>query len=370
MSEFSAALFDDRSAKRRAIRVRLDPAGLAWRPEIPEGEFPPVEPEAWWFWREVRQRPPEFANDPVVFERKNTLETIEFADAAIIDEIRRVAPGVAVTGGQQASRRLGRLALAAILALPVLVWGTWRFIPWFGEKMAAIVPVALEDRLGSSVADYVARQQRICESRVTLDAVSRITGRLDEVGQRSPYRMRVRVVREREVNALAAPGGHIVVYQGLIDLTSNESELAGVLAHEVVHVRRRHTTKSIFRQMGLWAGLAVLTGDVSGSVAAIAGTAGILQFSRAYETEADLEGFDLLQAAGFDVGGMGVMFRKLEEKGGSFPELLRYLSTHPDAAERIRAIDQRSGRTTPRTVSYLPDPSWRPVRDGCAVPKK
>lgn len=370
MSEFDALLYDGQTAGQMEFTVAATPAGLELRRRavVENGGEPAA---VLWSWAEVRQRPPEFPTDPLTFERAATGESLVVNDQRFLAEVRRAAPpDEAVLDARTTGHRLGRLALIAAVSLPFVLYGFWRFIPWFGEQMARVVPVSVEDRMGSSIADYLSRRRDVCQDRLPVDTVQSIADRLHSAGGASPYTIRVRVLRNSDVNAFAAPGGHVVVFRGLLTLTSNESELAGVLAHEIMHVRRRHTTKAIFRQMGIWAGLAVLTGDVSGSVATIAGTAGILQFMREHETEADLAGLELMRAAGYDVAAMGVMFRKLQTVMGDAPKVFSYISTHPDTAERIRAIDKRSGHVTPEKVGYDAGEPWRSIRGACAAAKQ
>ena len=360
MPEFEASLLDGRTARQRRVIVAVLPFGLELR-------FLDSAPHVQWFWREVGQRRPEFPADPVVFEHARG-EMLTVNDGSILAEILRVAPGARLAGeGSLIARRLKRLALIALLVVPFTVYGVWKVLPWLSERLATLIPPAVEERMGDSVARYLSRKGDLCQNRATLDAVDRIVQRLHAAGGPSPYRMRLRVVRNNMVNAFAAPGGHIMVFQGLLQMTSNEDELAGVLAHEIIHVRRRHTTKAIFRQMGIWAGLAVLTGDISGALATVAGTAGILRFMREHETEADLAGLELMRQAGYNVAGMGTIFRKLQDVTGNMPGLLEFLSTHPDTAERIKAIDRAAGAATPKHVSAAAEADWQPVREGCAA---
>ena len=361
MPEFEASLLDGRSARQRQVSVAVQPFGLELR-------FPDSAPHVQWFWREVGQRRPEFPTDPVVFEHPGG-EMLTVNDARILAEILRVAPGARLAGeGSVVASRLKSLALIALLVVPIAGYGAWKILPWLSERLATLIPPVVEERMGDSVARYLSRKSDLCQNQATLDAVDRIVQRLHAAGGPSPYRMRLRIARNKMVNAFAAPGGHIVVFQGLLQMTSSEDELAGVLAHEIIHVRRRHTTKAIFRQMGIWAGLAVLTGDISGALATVAGTAGILQFMREHETEADLAGLELMRQAGYNVAGMGAIFRKLQDVTGDTPGLLEFLSTHPDTAERIKAIDRAAGTTTPKHVSADVEAAWKAVRDGCLAP--
>src|SRR5207248_840587 len=82
-----------------------------------------------------------------------------------------------------------------------------------------------------------------------------------------PYTFRVAVVNSSIVNAVAAPGGHVILFRGLLERTDSAEELAGVLAHEVEHVLHRHVTRAIFQQASTGVLMAALVGDVSGVVA-------------------------------------------------------------------------------------------------------
>ncbi len=169
------------------------------------------------------------------------------------------------------------------------------------------------------------------------------------------------VVRDKTINAFAAPGGFIGVNTGLISATRNESELAGVLAHEIAHITQHHIQRSVedASKMAPLAALVMLgavlasqgsssNGDAAPAV--IAGGLGAISqrqinFTRKDEAEADRVGIETLARAGFDPDGMAGFFSRMESLlrpgngGDQTPDLLR---THPVTTDRISEAKARA----------------------------
>lgn len=151
---------------------------------------------------------------------------------------------------------------------------------------------------------------------------------------------RLTVLRDPMVNAFALPGGEVFVLTGLLDRSKDsDDELRGVLAHELGHAVRRHGVRSLVRNSIYGLALSFVLGDIDGLTATlIAGASQLdeLSFSREMEEDADAFGVDLLKRAGHSPEGLA---RFLESLGSQpVPELL---STHPDSAERAKAIRER-----------------------------
>ncbi len=163
-------------------------------------------------------------------------------------------------------------------------------------------------------------------------------------GEKFPYQFNV--VASKEINAFALPGGFIFVNAGAIMSAKNEGELAGVIAHEIIHVALRHGTNQASKAYIAKAGLGILGaiagGDNpdSGSIIEAIGGAGanalFLKFGRTAETQADLEGARVMAEAGYDPRDMASFFKTLQAEGGQrVPE---FLSDHPDPGNRVAAI--------------------------------
>src|SRR5690606_1638034 len=114
------------------------------------------------------------------------------------------------------------------------------------------------------------------------------------------------------VNAFAAPGGYIVVFQGLLEASESAEEVAGILAHEIQHVVQRHGTKAILEALPLQLAAAALGGDQAAALfVGAASTLGVLSYRRRDETAADREGFRMLRAARIAPDGMMRFFERL-----------------------------------------------------------
>ncbi len=158
-----------------------------------------------------------------------------------------------------------------------------------------------------------------------------------------PYEFNV--IDSKEVNAFAVPGGPIFFFSGLIDRMKTVDELAGVLAHEINHVRREHWARAYNDEMKKQLGLALLLGltNANNEMATLALTASDLyglKFSRGHETESDDWGLKIVVGAGFNPQGMVdvfEMFRKLKGSGAP-PE---WQSTHPDDRNRIKRLQDK-----------------------------
>jgi predicted Zn-dependent protease len=215
--------------------------------------------------------------------------------------------------------------------------------------------------------DVLAPPQQRCEDPALAAALRTIVGRLTAGSPPSPYTIRVYVVNRPVVNAVAAPGGYVVIFRGLLERTRTPEELAGVMAHELQHVRRRHTTRAVIQNVGTGLLLMALTGDMTGPMVYGLETAralGELRYSRHAEEEADREGMKMLLAAHMDPAGMLAFFEAIRKEEGAQPEALKYLSSHPMPAERIarlRALAAAAGPAEP----VLPGEDWPTLARRC-----
>jgi predicted Zn-dependent protease len=261
----------------------------------------------------------------------------------------------------------GILGLLALTGLSIYFW----LVPALAGAAARLIPKSWEETMGAAVSRQIAPPGQRCEDPRLLKALDEIVERL-EYGIPAPaYRFRVAVLDTPEVNALAAPGGHIVVFRGLLERADRPEQLAGVLAHELQHVLLRHSTRAIVREMFFTLLVAWLFGG--GDLESLVGAAhslGALHFARSQEEEADREGMKMLLAARVDPEGMIEMFEKLAESSRQLPGFLSYLSTHPDTKERIGALRQMMGPAVDPPRNLLPGVDWGAVRRACHGPDR
>ncbi|MCS7216047.1 MAG: M48 family metalloprotease, partial [Thermodesulfovibrio sp.] len=169
------------------------------------------------------------------------------------------------------------------------------------------------------------------------------------------------VVNSSQINAFALPGGPVFVTRGLLLKMDKESELAGVLAHELGHINARHHAKFLEKTYGMSMllgilGIALQDSKYASAVMSLAQiSAGLLQlkFSRDQENEADALGVRFSYDSGYDPKGLLTMFEKFKamEKGGT----VEWLSTHPLPDTRIKNVQQMISQKYPYSQSLIKD---------------
>lgn len=153
------------------------------------------------------------------------------------------------------------------------------------------------------------------------------------VTHKDDFKWRLRIINDDStLNAFCTPGGYIYIYTGILKFLDNESQLAGVMGHEIAHADKRHSTRQMTKMFGVQVLVDVLAGDkalLKDVTKAIIG----LKYSRDHETEADQYSVEYLCPTDYDAAGGGGFFQKIEEMGSARqPE---FLSTHPDPGKRI-----------------------------------
>ncbi|AMY09777.1 TPR repeat-containing protein YfgC precursor [Luteitalea pratensis] len=153
-----------------------------------------------------------------------------------------------------------------------------------------------------------------------------------------------------ELNAFALPGGPVWVHRGILSAADNESQVAGVIAHEIAHIAERHAARQITKGTvanGLLGLLGAMLGNDGAGAAAAQMAAGLtansvmLKFSRDDERAADRVGVDILARAGYDTHGLVEFMRVLGAQQGRSPgSVEQFLSTHPAPVSRVRDLEQ------------------------------
>ncbi len=265
---------------------------------------------------------------------------------------------------------------------PVLLWGSAAvasvvllftvLIPVLAGRIAAAIPASLEAEIGERVERQIigllgvvddGKTVAVCTGAAGQAALDGLVSRLSAPLGVSP--IHVVVVNSGIVNAFALPGRRIVVLRGLIDDAVNSTELAGVLAHEIGHLDRRHPTRVTIENAGSALLVGLLLGDVTGGTV-IAGVGKMLiggAYSRDAEREADAIGIELMIGLGLDPAELADFLERITEKHGDLPRSLSLLSTHPPTAERVDRI--RAEPRPPGAGWPLTEAEWAAVREMC-----
>ena len=219
----------------------------------------------------------------------------------------------------------------------------------------AITLVSVEDEIaiGRQAHAQVQKQVPALHDEPTLTYLRSIGQRLVRQAPGPKYPYSFSAANYREINAFALPGGPVWIHRGVLHSATNESQVAGVLAHEIAHIAQRHAadqlTNAVLTNWGL-----NLLGSVlgnSGGAAAAQIAAGFLangvflKFSRDDEREADLVGLEIMRRAGWDGRGMIELFEILRRESARDPNSVEvFFSSHPSPQDRLATLRNDVGR--------------------------
>ena len=216
-----------------------------------------------------------------------------------------------------------------------------------------------EIAFGKQMAQEVERQAKIVDDPIVAEYVNRVGQNLVRNSDaKVPFT--IKVLDSEEVNAFALPGGFFFVNSGLILKADSESELAGVMAHEIAHVAARHGTKQATKGqivnlasiplifMGGWTGYAIRQG------ASLAIPMGFLTFSRSMEREADFLGLQYLYKTGYDPTSFVDFFEKVQSMEKKKPgTMAKVFATHPMTDDRIKASQDETQKILVVKPTYI-----------------
>jgi beta-barrel assembly-enhancing protease len=216
-----------------------------------------------------------------------------------------------------------------------------------------------EVRNGKQYAMEVERTSRMITDPVVTEYINRVGQNLVKNSDaKVPFT--IKVIDSDEINAMALPGGYFYVNSGLILAADNESELAGVMAHEIAHVAAHHAarqmTRAEYMQLStvplIFMGGYTAYGIYEASQLAIPLT--FLKFSRGFEAQADWLGVQYSYRSGYDPQGLVTMFEKLDALEKRKPGVLaRAFSDHPQTPDRIARSEEEIATILPARPDYL-----------------
>lgn len=268
----------------------------------------------------------------------------EVSDHATLDAV------LAATGFQDSLvvrlQQRWRYALGAVIGtVAAVALGYFYGLPWAAHLIADQVPAEVEARIGRDAVAWI--DKNFFEPTQLPEAQrAHLTERFAEIAPQDAREYRIEFRKSKiGPNALAFPGGMIVMTDELVALSPGDEALLGVLAHELGHIQQRHLLRRLISSTVTGAVATLLAGDASGIATALPATLADLSYSRDMEREADDYAVERLQAVGLPVTPLADLLERMEaahaarakDRGGRV-RLDGYLSTHPDTGERVKKL--------------------------------
>ena len=346
---FSATFFDGKSSRAHEVEVQLDPdtERLAVR-SLEIGRL-------------------HYALDDITIAPRigNTPRFIQLTDGASLetednDAVDKLVP--AMPGGrfhllQHAMESKLRWIAAMLVVAVAFAWGTIEYgVPYLAKQVAFALPRDVDEQLGDGV---LATLDELFFEPSTLDPARRnqLQQAFREMVELSGLRpdeaeLVFRASPVMGANALALPSGIVVMTDELVRLAGDQEEILAVLAHEIGHLRHRHSLRAVLQNSTVALMIASLTGDLASltSISATIPTMMVqLKYSREFEREADDFAVDMMNEMDIDPTSLGDILIRMTKEAGINEDsddtgISDYLSTHPGSEERMRRIRERMGQ--------------------------
>jgi len=279
----------------------------------------------------------------------------------IPDELASKLPARRRYGGWVDRLGLGKATIAFAIASAAAV-AVVLFSP---QWLAPLIPASVDKKLGDAlVGDFGGR---FCSTPAGDAALKKLVASLDP----NPGDLQVEVAKIDMINAVALPGGKVILFDGLVKQARSPDEVAGVLAHEIGHVREKHVMQALLRQMGL----AVVLGGVDGNSGALVNNMLAMSYSRESEAEADAHSMKVLGNAAISPVATASFFERLSQLDGSArggeegQGIAGYMSSHPLSRERKKAFE----KSIVKGKNYKPaltSAEWTELKTMCTQDRK
>lgn len=234
-----------------------------------------------------------------------------------------------------------------VAVIVVLVWLVDLGMSLMVDALVARVPPKWEQEWGKEGLKELRAESPFVETGPRLKELNSVTAPLTNVIILGTNVLTFFIAENEYPNACALPGGYVVVNTGMLEMVERPEELLGVIAHEVAHVKLKHSLRHAIAGAGPFVLFGVLMGGQGGVLGVLGNTTELVVqsgFSQEYETAADDEGWRILLAANVDPRGLAEIFRKLEayqQKLNPDGDGLQALNSHPATKERIARLEKK-----------------------------
>jgi Zn-dependent protease with chaperone function len=349
----TAIFFDGRSSRRRAVSLAF------------KGQLEITEPDAapiLWAYADIREVDGAQGTLRVMCLSAPPLARLEIRDARLAAELASRCPRLAENrlDGRAVTRIVG-WSLAAVISIVALVTFA---IPLAADRLAPIVPQAFERRLGDAAEAQLKTifGKKACTQAAGQRAFDKLLLALRGAAGLDTS-VNSEVLSTSIPNALALPGGKVILFSGLLSKAKSPDEIAGVLAHELGHLKHRDNMRNLIHDSGTSFLVGLLFGDITGAGALVFASRTLVtsSYSRDVERSADTFAMDVMQKLGRSPKPMGeLLFRVTGKQGDSE---LTILASHPLTEDRLKRMSEAD--RLPTGAPLLTPSEWTALQAIC-----
>jgi Zn-dependent protease with chaperone function len=349
----SAVYFDGKSSRRRLVI-------LAFRDRLELQE--PPEMATKWSYDDIRRVDSPSHTLRVSCLTAPALARLEIRDAAVAAELTARCPRLDenIPGRHGVGAIIAWSLAAAVSIVAVVLLG----VPLAADRLAPLVPQSLERRLGDAAEGQVKVLfgGKYCNNKAGQAAFNKLVNAIREAAGMD-ISIKTAVLLTPVPNAFALPGAKVYLLNGLLAKAENPDEIAGVLAHELGHLRHRDATRNLIYNGGTSFLIGLLFGDITGSGALIFASRSLVtsSYSREAEYNADTFSIDVMHRLGRSPKPMGLLLYRVT--GKEVDKSLSILSNHPLTEDRLKRMSEED--RPPSGPPLLTAEEWTSLKAIC-----
>ena len=242
-----------------------------------------------------------------------------------------------------------------------LVWFLLNQISWMQLFEVEKNSIRTEEKLGELYWKSINSSEIEVSNNIILNSVDSIIERICETNDLNKDNFKVHVIQNSQVNAFALPGGHLIIYTGLITHNDNQDAVTGVICHELAHIELNHVMKKLVKEIGLSALLSATSGTGGEVIKEGSKILSSLAFDRSLEKEADLKAIEYLKNANINPEPLANFLYLLAGEENGLLESLAWIRTHPVSKERAEYIIAEIDNAEEYT-SAISNSTWQRVK--------
>jgi Zn-dependent protease with chaperone function len=349
----AAMYFDGKTNRKRPVTLRI------------AGGIEIVEQDHLvdiWPFGEVRR-----ADGPPNVLRLACVAALPLARLEITDEVTKsaiLAQCAAIDATAPGRSNTLRIILWSFAAVCSIVGLAMYGIPYAAERLAPLVPYALEKRMGDAADGQIRAVLggQICTNAEGQAAFTAMVEKIKEAGELDTP-LDAHVLSSDTANAMALPGGRVYLLNGLLQKANSPDEVAAIIAHELGHVKHRDNVRRVIQTGGTSFLFGLLFGDVTGAGAVIFVSRQMLDASHSREAEGGADGFaiDVMHKLGRSPQPMGEFLLRITGEQRKSP--LSIFASHPLSEDRLETMKKANRPNTGPAI--LSDAQWRALKDIC-----
>jgi len=229
--------------------------------------------------------------------------------------------------------------LVITVSVILVVWFGLSQVDWMRLLKIEKSNQNTEEKIGDLFWKMLKNSEQEITSESVVGTIDSMLTRICTSNMIDRNKIKLHLLRKDEINAFALPNNHLVVYSGLIAACNNESELCGVMAHELVHIEKNHVMNKLIKEIGLSVLISMSTGNGQAeTIKSVIKQLSSSAYDRKLETEADLTAVDYLIKAGIDPEPFANFIYRLSDESKVLPKQIYWISTHPESKERAEKM--------------------------------